>query len=438
MAQQLNFCARVYQMLECESEEIIQWNTNGLSFRIIDHVRFENELLHKYFKHRKMASVQRQLNAYGFRSVNRGEHKRSFYHPVFKRGNWEGVKQMVRFLQPKRGLDYNNISGSTGSNTGCSSSIKQELGYSAAPSIKAEDTYPLQALRTSSNSIPQIAPHSYPYEPSGYQIPTPTLASAPPPLPPFVPHYAGMPVEFTAAGDAYLSLQPQGGGLFLVGASDGTPLFTVASALHPGLSSQPNHSTTTLFQGMGMGMGIPGMGMGNIIAPSKRNDTDYGPVVVELVRDAFDEEDFDLFEDGDAPTPLWNPLVRPQPPLIPLSDIRYHPITGCVSVDLTSRFEMDHYFSTDFSSAASQWVRIDPVDLTILLLFKDAIVVQEEPEADNSEHSSDQPPLKANSDAPTMPECEGISEEKASPRGLPRVNSLDDVYAVCDYLMKIT
>jgi hypothetical protein len=50
MAAQLNFPARIYQMLECESEEIIQWNTNGLSFRIIDHLRFENELLHKYFK----------------------------------------------------------------------------------------------------------------------------------------------------------------------------------------------------------------------------------------------------------------------------------------------------------------------------------------------------------------------------------------------------
>jgi hypothetical protein len=50
MAAQLNFPARIYQMLESESEEIIQWNTNGLSFRIIDHVRFENELLQKYFK----------------------------------------------------------------------------------------------------------------------------------------------------------------------------------------------------------------------------------------------------------------------------------------------------------------------------------------------------------------------------------------------------
>mmetsp|Transcript_30183 Transcript_30183/g.68542 ORF Transcript_30183/g.68542 Transcript_30183/m.68542 type:complete len:425 (-) Transcript_30183:213-1487(-) len=424
MAQQLNFCARVYQMLECESEEIIQWNTNGLSFRIIDHVRFENELLHKYFKHRKMASVQRQLNAYGFRSVNRGEHKRSFYHPVFKRGNWEGVKQMARFVAPKKGLETNSFSNGSSFTGSSSSSGSKEVGYGTHSSFD-----------TTAYSIPP-APQSY-QGITGIYVPTPALAPASAPAP-FVPHFPGMPVEFTAAGDAYLSLQPQGGGLFLVGASDGTPLFTVASALHPGLSSQPNHSTTTLFQGMGMGMGIPGMGMGNIIAPSKRNDTDYGPVVVELVRDAFDEEDFDLFEDGDAPTPLWNPLVRPQPPLIPLSDIRYHPITGCVSVDLTSRFEMDHYFSTDFSSAASQWVRIDPVDLTILLLFKDAIVVQEEPEADNSEHSSDQPPLKANSDAPTMPECEGISEEKASPRGLPRVNSLDDVYAVCDYLMKIT
>ncbi|KAJ1416695.1 HSF-type DNA-binding-domain-containing protein, partial [Ochromonadaceae sp. CCMP2298] len=73
-------------MLECESEDIIQWNSNGLSFRIIDHVRFENELLQKYFKHRKISSMQRQLNAYGFRSVSRGEHKRSFYHETFKRG----------------------------------------------------------------------------------------------------------------------------------------------------------------------------------------------------------------------------------------------------------------------------------------------------------------------------------------------------------------
>jgi len=47
---------------------------------------------------RKISSVQRQLNVYGFRSISRGEHKRSFYHPLFKRGNWEVVKQMGRYL----------------------------------------------------------------------------------------------------------------------------------------------------------------------------------------------------------------------------------------------------------------------------------------------------------------------------------------------------
>lgn len=50
------------------------------------------------FTDRKISSVQRQLNVYGFRSISRGEHKRSFYHPLFKRGNWEVVKQMGRYL----------------------------------------------------------------------------------------------------------------------------------------------------------------------------------------------------------------------------------------------------------------------------------------------------------------------------------------------------
>mmetsp|Transcript_36927 Transcript_36927/g.63754 ORF Transcript_36927/g.63754 Transcript_36927/m.63754 type:complete len:381 (-) Transcript_36927:105-1247(-) len=98
MTQSLNFPARIYQILENESAEIIQWNANGLSFRIVDHIRFEAEVIPRYFRHKKISSVQRQLNVYGFRSISRGEHKRSFYHPIFKRGNWELVKQMGRYL----------------------------------------------------------------------------------------------------------------------------------------------------------------------------------------------------------------------------------------------------------------------------------------------------------------------------------------------------
>jgi len=50
MTQSLNFPARIYQILENESAEIIQWNPNGLSFRIVDHIRFESEVIPKYFR----------------------------------------------------------------------------------------------------------------------------------------------------------------------------------------------------------------------------------------------------------------------------------------------------------------------------------------------------------------------------------------------------
>lgn len=62
---------------------------------------------------RKLSSVQRQLNVYGFRSISRGEHKRSFYHPLFKRGNWEVVKQMARYVPTKgghQGMDVDPLS----------------------------------------------------------------------------------------------------------------------------------------------------------------------------------------------------------------------------------------------------------------------------------------------------------------------------------------
>jgi hypothetical protein len=54
MSQPLNFPARIYQILENESPEIIQWNSNGLSFRIVNHIRFEAEVIPKYFRRKKL------------------------------------------------------------------------------------------------------------------------------------------------------------------------------------------------------------------------------------------------------------------------------------------------------------------------------------------------------------------------------------------------
>mmetsp|Transcript_17956 Transcript_17956/g.16235 ORF Transcript_17956/g.16235 Transcript_17956/m.16235 type:complete len:332 (-) Transcript_17956:246-1241(-) len=94
----LHFPAKIYLILENESPDIIRWHPNCKAFRITDHTRFEREIIPKYFRHNQMASVQRQLNLYGFKCVSRGEDKGSFYHPKFQRGDWESAKSIRRCI----------------------------------------------------------------------------------------------------------------------------------------------------------------------------------------------------------------------------------------------------------------------------------------------------------------------------------------------------
>jgi len=102
MAVPQSFPAKIYQILENESPDIIQWNENGVSFRIVDHGRFEREIVPKYFRHNQISSVQRQLNLYGFKCISRGEFKRSFFHPKFRRGDWETVRKLTRYAPVKK------------------------------------------------------------------------------------------------------------------------------------------------------------------------------------------------------------------------------------------------------------------------------------------------------------------------------------------------
>jgi len=98
----LNFPAKIYLILENESSDIIRWQNNGYTFRIVDHGRFEREIIPKYFRHNQISSVQRQLNLYGFKCINRGEDKGAFYHPKFRRGDWESVKKLMRYVPSKK------------------------------------------------------------------------------------------------------------------------------------------------------------------------------------------------------------------------------------------------------------------------------------------------------------------------------------------------
>ncbi|KAG7385300.1 hypothetical protein PHYPSEUDO_001677 [Phytophthora pseudosyringae] len=61
------FLRSLRRMLENESGEILRWTPNGRAFEILDMDRMMDEVLPKYFKHRKYTSFQRQLNYFSFK-----------------------------------------------------------------------------------------------------------------------------------------------------------------------------------------------------------------------------------------------------------------------------------------------------------------------------------------------------------------------------------
>ncbi|KAK1944525.1 Heat stress transcription factor A-8 [Phytophthora citrophthora] len=61
------FLRSLRKMLENESEEILRWTPDGRAFEILEMDRMMNEVLPKYFKHRKYTSFQRQLNYFSFK-----------------------------------------------------------------------------------------------------------------------------------------------------------------------------------------------------------------------------------------------------------------------------------------------------------------------------------------------------------------------------------
>ncbi|KAE8893691.1 hypothetical protein PF005_g5404 [Phytophthora fragariae] len=61
------FLRSLRRMLETESGDILRWTPNGRAFEILDMARMMDEVLPKYFKHRKYTSFQRQLNYFSFK-----------------------------------------------------------------------------------------------------------------------------------------------------------------------------------------------------------------------------------------------------------------------------------------------------------------------------------------------------------------------------------
>ncbi|EGZ22898.1 hypothetical protein PHYSODRAFT_485031 [Phytophthora sojae] len=61
------FLSSLRVMLDTESPRILRWTPDGKAFEIHDMAAMTSYVLPKYFKHRKYASFQRQLNYFHFR-----------------------------------------------------------------------------------------------------------------------------------------------------------------------------------------------------------------------------------------------------------------------------------------------------------------------------------------------------------------------------------
>jgi hypothetical protein len=61
------FLYQLTKMLSDENTEVIEWSDSRI--KVHDPQRLEMEVLHRYFRHSKFASFQRQLNYFGFRKI---------------------------------------------------------------------------------------------------------------------------------------------------------------------------------------------------------------------------------------------------------------------------------------------------------------------------------------------------------------------------------
>ena len=61
------FLYQLTKMLQDDNDEIIEWSHGRIKVHYPE--RLETEVLHKYFRHSKFASFQRQLNYFGFRKI---------------------------------------------------------------------------------------------------------------------------------------------------------------------------------------------------------------------------------------------------------------------------------------------------------------------------------------------------------------------------------
>ena len=96
------FLRFLFEILQNEDSSIISWAHGGTSIQIHDTAAMSEYVLPKYFKHRKYASFQRQLNYFGFRKWTKTQCSGIvFSHPNFLKHDPEAMRQIRRKNHPE-------------------------------------------------------------------------------------------------------------------------------------------------------------------------------------------------------------------------------------------------------------------------------------------------------------------------------------------------
>ncbi|GKY91478.1 hypothetical protein MPSEU_000120100 [Mayamaea pseudoterrestris] len=78
-------------------QHLLAYTNDGTAFSMThDTYEMEEQLFHKFFRHKNFASFRRQLCIYGFIKVSKIKNKVAYAHPLFLRDQPELAKQMVR------------------------------------------------------------------------------------------------------------------------------------------------------------------------------------------------------------------------------------------------------------------------------------------------------------------------------------------------------
>lgn len=83
--QKTSFLSKLFLILENQDvNQIISWSPEGDKFQIINSLKFQNDVIPMYFKHKNLKSFIRQLNLHGFKKLRTKSKSREANHDFYK------------------------------------------------------------------------------------------------------------------------------------------------------------------------------------------------------------------------------------------------------------------------------------------------------------------------------------------------------------------